>query len=573
MLSRQPTGGQCPRRVPSRSSRLTKAAKTFRLPRPIFDRSIEEYFIALDTPVSLSCLMLYRAGEFHQLVHKEIDALDYICASRFRDDFAAISYLRKADFLQTGIDKRSKALQGFILAEQKCESVNSRFRNLLLDPSFQGSNVWLLHSLTRKIGRVLHRFDVDEFFDSGKWGPGVTTLVKGQDVSASRKFRDERGITQQLYPLVSPYLTTAYPHWFPEGRSGELEICKGNSVITVPKNAKTDRTIGIEPGINSWFQLSLGSMIRRRLKGAGYDLNSDINNQSGALKGSKTGRLATVDFSAASDTIAIGLVREILPPRWFTVLDCCRSHCYTLDGTTTPYRKFSAMGCGFTFELESLIFLSAALACCEYLGLDDSDVSVFGDDIIIPVEAYSTYHSFCEFLGFTVNQEKSFSSGLFRESCGSYFFDGKDVKPAYLKQVSSTLSSVFRQLNQIRLASHDCITTTCDRRFIPVWRYLVRAIPADLRLFGPPCSGDACIHENMDVSRWKRPSHWLEGFVYSGFVTQSIAIEKDDHGLHIANLWRSSQGTGNLVPLRGVTKQRIKTSLFAHRWYNFGPWD
>jgi hypothetical protein len=144
--------------------------------------------------------------------------------------------------------------------------------------------------------------------------------------------------------------------------------------------------------------LAAGRVIRRKLRNAGFDLNSDQKNARSALYGSKTDKLATVDFKQASDTISARLVEEILPPAWYTVLNALRSEYYTLDGIVTPYAKFSAMGNGFTFELESLIFVSAALACCQYLKLDSSSVSVFGDDIIIPSEAYPLYTEFCRFL-------------------------------------------------------------------------------------------------------------------------------------------------------------------------------
>lgn len=556
----------------SPKSRRNSDAKLYRLPETALRRSVEEFFIALDTPLSLSCYMLYVAGENEQLVRKEIDPHSYICASRFRDDFAAVSFLRKADFLNTGIDTKQVALDNFELAEQQCRTTNRRFTNLALDPSFSGPNVWLLHSLTRKIARVLGEFESCEFFEHGSWGPGVTASVKGSDVSASRKFRDERGVTEQLYPLISSSFGLAYPHWFEGLRRRGLDVVKGNSIITVAKNAKTDRTIGIEPGINSWFQLSMGRILRRKLFRAGFNLNSDIKNQRGALQGSLTGQLATVDFSAASDTIAYEVAREILPLRWFTVLDACRSHYYTASDTTTKYEKFSAMGCGFTFELESIIFVQAALAVCEYLGIVVDDVSVYGDDIILPTQAFSLYRSFCEFLGFTINQKKSFASGPFRESCGSYYFNGVDVKPIFVKSAPSTLRSVFNYANQIRLFAHrQCYELACDKRFQPIWLYLVRMIPSSLRLLGPRSLGEAVIHENMDCCRFKRPLYYIEGYLVLGAAVSSVSIYKEDHGVNIAALWRTTEGIGNDIPLRGVVRQKIKT-LFAPRWYDYGTW-
>jgi len=192
--------------------------------------------------------------------------------------------------------------------------------------------------------------------------------------------------------------------------------------------------IAIEPGINLWFQKALGSMIRRRLARFGIDLNDQSRNQSLAYLSSIDGSLATVDFSSASDSISLEVVRELLPPRWFQILDIVRSKVgRKSDGTIVRWNKFSSMGNGFTFELESLIFFAAASAVQEYLHLD-GEISVFGDDVILDVRGYPMFAEYSAFLGFRVNLQKSFSSGGFRESCGSHYFSGVDCKPVFLKE-------------------------------------------------------------------------------------------------------------------------------------------
>jgi hypothetical protein len=60
-------------------------------------------------------------------------------------------------------------------------------------------------------------------------------------------------------------------------------------------------------------------------------------------------------------------------------------------------------------------------------------VSVFGDDIIIPVDSRELFFSLLEILDFKVNASKSFWTGRFRESCGIDAFDGVDVTPVYWK--------------------------------------------------------------------------------------------------------------------------------------------
>jgi len=537
--------------------------------------AIEEYLIALDSAMSLSCLILFRHGEYTQLVNKDLNPLNYEDYNSFCADFAAISFLRKCAFLETGIDKREVALTAFRASEEACKVTNGRFRNLSSDPLYTGTSVWLLHALSRKIEQILGSFSIDGLFDMGSWGPGVTTLTKGKDVSASRKFREESGITSNAYRVLKPLLPLAYPHWFTSEKLEALVIQDANVVITVPKNAKTDRTIAIEPGLNSWFQLGMGKLIRNRLRLAGFDLKSDKMNQKGAYIGSKFGTLATVDFSSASDTISKKVTEEILPPKWFAVMDLIRSQSYTLDGEHSRYEKFSAMGNGFTFELESLIFVASALCVCDYLGLDSSQVSVFGDDIILPIEGMDLYFDFCKFLGFTVNPKKSFSSGYFRESCGSYYFKGLNVKPLFFKEGITNALSIYKLLNQVRLVAHRRNQEIgCSASYYPLWKFLVRTLPKDLRILGERSAGDGCIHSNFDECRPSLARNGWSGFLHSAFVSHSVDISDDNSSLLLARLWRRStdRDYGNSIPLRSVTRISLKTDMFAPRWYNFGPW-
>jgi len=67
------------------------------------------------------------------------------------------------------------------------------------------------------------------------------------------------------------------------------------------------------------------------------------------------------------------------------------------------------------------------------VGADTSKISVYGDDLIYPIEALEDVRAGLEFFGFTVNKEKSFSTGNFRESCGKDYFFGRNVRPFYLK--------------------------------------------------------------------------------------------------------------------------------------------
>lgn len=552
------------RHFESRAETL-KEFRSFRLHPAVNRKVIEDFFISLGTPIALSCYLLYKYEEYDQLVQKDIDPRSYNDVDRFRNDFAAISFLRKHGGLPTSIDRKEVALLGFVKAEETCKVSNQRIRDYLSSGKIYPDGERVLTTLVRKIERVLGTFDIDEVLQSCSWGPGVSQLIKGNDTSGARKFDVECEITRDAYYLFGETMKLAFPLW---KAWDKVKFSAGNHIITVPKNAKTDRTIAIEPGLNIWVQLGIGKVLRRRLRFAGYNLNSDLKNQRGAYLGSLDDSLATIDFKAASDTISRAVVELLLPPVWFTVLNAARSQFYTLDGKTQRAEKFSTMGNGFTFELESLIFVCAALAICEVNGIDDSNVSVFGDDIVLPSCCVSEYTDLVGWLGFTVNREKSFSSGYFRESCGQYYFKGVDVKPLFLKKDLTYAKDLFRLANGVRNLSHrHNANCGCDSRFRAVWSLLVSSIPQRLRFRGPVASGDATIHVNLDETVARRSQEGWCGYKYTGVPEIPISIEKSSLGLLLARLHSPSADMpyGNNVPLRARTRMLLKRNMFVHQ--------
>jgi hypothetical protein len=112
------------------------------------------------------------------------------------------------------------------------------------------------------------------------------------------------------------------------------------------------------------------------------------------------------------------------------------------------------MGNATTFPVETLVFWAIAVSCCmfyrnkKYYGVapwritstltlprDRRDVSVFGDDIILPTEVVPDLFYMLGSIGFSINSEKSyFGKGLsFRESCGGDFFHGRRMRPFFIK--------------------------------------------------------------------------------------------------------------------------------------------
>ena len=183
-----------------------------------------------------------------------------------------------------------------------------------------------------------------------------------------------------------------------------------------------------------FFQKGIGGTMRERLRRIGINLNDQSLNQRLALKGSITGELATIDLSSASDSVSLGLVDFLIPEDWREAIGVTRSHfCQLPGGSFACLKKVSSMGNGFTFELESLIFYALAKAVYP-TGKTGRDISVYGDDIIVPTAGVGQLVDLLKFCGFSTNVEKSFWSGPFRESCGKHYFRGHEVTPLYVRK-------------------------------------------------------------------------------------------------------------------------------------------
>jgi hypothetical protein len=240
-------------------------------------------------------------------------------------------------------------------------------------------------------------------------------------------------------------------------------------IDTVPKNSKTHRVIAKEPTANGFLQKGFGGYLRGRLKRVGVNLDDQGDNQR-AAKAAVKDRLATLDLKAASDTVALELVYELLPVDWALALDDVRSHEASLPtGERITLQKFSSMGNGFTFELESLIFWAICSSVSEVFS-DSERVWVYGDDLIVSQRCAPQLVEVLSWAGFTVNTEKSFFEGRFFESCGKHYFDGEEVTPVYQKEVIDGYQELIRGANRLvrcahRFGGYDSL----DKRIYPAW--------------------------------------------------------------------------------------------------------
>ena len=271
------------------------------------------------------------------------------------------------------------------------------------------------------------------------WGPGSSTKLSRRKSQPQIKWVLASHCTESCLPWVK-----AFGKW--AGREFSTDTVIGNYVTSVPKNAKTDRIIAIEPDWNCFFQLGLGSAIRRRLQRVGQLLpDAADRNKRLARAGSISGAFATVDLKSASDTLSLQLCALLLPSNVLEILGELRSPYGVVGEHLFEYEKVSSMGNGATFELETAMFWALATSC------DPSgDAAVFGDDVIITSEAVPLFVEVLTDLGMEVNEKKTHFTGPFRESCGGHFYRGIDVTPPYFKKRVVGLPEYIRAHNKLQ---------------------------------------------------------------------------------------------------------------------------
>lgn len=456
----------------------------------------------LATPVSLSVAILMRYGEWDQLAVKRVDPKHYESADRYWRDAAAVSFLRKLDELPTSFNREEKAIKGFFECEEQCFRTNERLSPFIYGAYGTGEEaINRFISVARKnIRSIIGHAPTNV---EGRFGPGSTYGDRGFLVTVPDKMSSCPTLTASALGFLFPWASTAWAKACAEYRRAPTFVL-GNRFTTVPKDSTKFRGIAIEPSLNLFYQLGFGRVLRKRLKYSGIDLKNgqDIHRQV-AREASIRGHMSTLDLSNASDTICRNLVKLLLPSSWYDCLDALRSPTTLVDGKRVRLEKFSSMGNGFTFELESLLFLgicSAALECSGFPVKLGENLLVYGDDIIVPTEVSSVVISALQFFGLTINREKSFVEGPFRESCGGDFFEGSDVRPFFLKELPYEPQHYIAMANGLRhLGRSD---PGNDARFNSVrrsWFRVLDVIPSAIRrLRGPKDLGDIVIHDDEE---------------------------------------------------------------------------
>jgi len=511
-----------------------------------------------DTPYRVRVDMLLRGAHLRELCECELpfDRLTVQDATLWSQ---IIAFFSKREDLDLGVDQVAVAIEKFVAAERRCADTNELLKlrrqgRISMRPCVEA----VFFSAQRKIARILG--DVPPLSAlRPRFGAGANTTIKKAVSCPRNKLGAPVTASRELFPHVER-LWEEMPGWTSPSSGEYVYLCGDDSepvgirldlsaptgvdvgvVEFVPKSWKTHRAIVKEPMLNTMWQLGIGDWITERLKRGGCDLKDGQSfNKAAARLGSLTGELATLDLSSASDTLAHELVADLLPPDWYFFLRKFRTGNVRIDELDKEIvqEKFSSMGNGFTFPLETLIFYAIASSISK-------EVYVYGDDIIVETGVVPLLKEVLDAAGFLINHEKSFTSGPFRESCGGDYLLGIDIRPAFVKD---------------RLAASDIMVLHNHyvKRFDDELTALLRSrLHRSLQLEGPMGYGDGHLHTWSPNLRAKRPSSdpipgfsvgcrgW-GGFGFDTFIEanrESTRISKGDYVLPSYSIYISGRET------------------------------
>nr|UJQ84904.1 MAG: hypothetical protein 3 [Leviviridae sp.] len=509
--------------------------------------------------------------------------------STVRYDRQTVSFLKKFPFPKrlSPFDTRAKAIDTWLNSECQCESTNARLRECSSEqlPKF----VWRAKNLIFSVLGDLTSDKLLSILDAGTHGPGSTLSSNGNRTTEYYKYLD---LPYTVTDSAKPYAFAAIsrsPRWIDylesTGRRREIppyhgspayrelqilnecvRVQNSDKVTFVPKDVKTDRPIAVGSSLNIFLQLGVKSYMEKRLKLFGVDLTNQSKNQEMAYAGSRycfvdgvfnENQYSTIDLASASDTISYELVKLLLPSDWFAFLDDLRHKSGSLDGETFVYEKFSAMGNGFTFPLESLLFWAIAKSAIEVEGFvcSNNDISVYGDDIIVRFKHHQSVLQALTWSGFTVNADKSFISGAFKESCGSDYFRGHNVRPFYLKREVKTYADIYFVLNSISNISR---TTGFCPGLKSLYDFCLSLVPKAARRFAPlsiPTEAGIMVPFSFLSDIGLRP--YLKKSESQHLRSRRL-LRQDDSYLQ-STYWISTEVVA--IPYKGIGTLRLYTAL------------
>lgn len=467
-----------------------------------------------------------RASEYFTWLNEQCTKSEYESIDDRRLGFLVGNIIRKYPFSDPASERarHAETFRLFTCGEDRCRSTNGELSQLSLE------DAKTVAEIRSEVIALIGHAPPNDVFRNGlvKHGPGAT-LGNNVGLDSSSKFAALPYMvsSEALNHLIT--MITSSPLWILSlvgfiqkkaktdrllltEEAGSLswifecfEVVNSNRVTSVPKDTEKNRTIAIEPLGNMLLQLRIDRVLRSRLKRSGYDLNTQVKNQELAREGSRNGSFATIDLSMASDTVSINVIKLLFPEEWSRLILDLRSPTGDLshfDAGCITYEKLSSMGNGITFMIESVVFLAISRAAMRRNGHRDfGQLAVFGDDIVIPTNSVTQLLLMLKKLGFLVNEGKSFTTGPYRESCGSEWYLGDNMKPVRQKTRLEHFTDLIGLHNRIL---HWSAQNFGCNLFPKTLSYVISLMPKGSILRGPvdPYNKDGWIQQGIASRRW-----------------------------------------------------------------------
>jgi hypothetical protein len=582
--------------TPKRVTTTLKGDPMKRL-RSLLTEYLVEYHSKLVDPEPIkACLRALKSWDALYKLAEDMSQQQYETAAQHYAALQFVAIVKKFQY-PPGVlsaDPEATARKKFLASEHRCRRVNQKFRLL--------RNSWTPYGDELTIARAFildvlgEEPPLEEITDSCDFGPGANIKVSGTLTNIGRKlFAEELTCTGPALPVALHALWKNYHyrellgmHYrlynindrdeFVRELTKHVVLVDYNKIAYVPKTAKTHRSIAIEPLLNSFVQKGIDVWMRARLLAVkGIDLTDQSRNQIMAKLGSIHGVLATIDLSQASDSIATQVVKYLLPPAWFNFLDQCRSPSWMDGDASQRYHKFTSMGNGFCFPLETLIFAALCIATKRKYG-DVLPVGVYGDDIIVSQNIALACIELLRYCGFRTNVDKTFIFGPFRESCGEDYWEGQPVRPAYLDSDMTESNMVMAFHNSYRNRAHKAGFDSAN-----LCHWLRGRVPAESRFVRPVVEGgalntpvdDLCFNVDYDTfmssefawfDRWTQRWDWLQ--LKSSPLPDPFRHSAREQVFYTAGL-RGSKSEAPLVHRRltvvGVAEYATRRAAKEHR--------
>lgn len=312
---------------------------------------------------------------------------------------------------------------------------NGKLRRVLTPPSYPR---WLTDAIRAEIADILVFDDnwVEEF------GGAEAAMQFNSGFTAGSTAEHHRFVVDKLNDLAAARCCYEHPMYPlrvngapPDGGQLLDEVV----VTSVPKSYKASRIIAQVPTVLQKDLVGLGWLVERCMsRYPAIDIHDQSRNQELARLGSISRSFATIDLSSASDSISQVLADTVFPDWVMDVINKTNPKYLRVDNERRRRWIFQTSGNATTFSLETVFFYAVSCVATRTVAchfgakrLKLKMPSVYGDDIICDVRAFDTLCDFLSILGFTVNDDKSFHNGTFRESCGVEYSLGLPLHSAY----------------------------------------------------------------------------------------------------------------------------------------------